>query len=255
MAPFDLVDGDLDTGLLIICDHATNHIPAQFDALGLGADQLSRHIAYDIGVEDVTRQLAALLNVPAVLSRFSRLLIDPNRGLDDPTLVMRLSDGAVVPGNAHIGQAEIDARIRDYYRPYDDAVAGAIGRFMEAGIVPAILSIHSFTASWRGDDRPWHAGILWDSDPRFAIPLMRALEAEDSLVIGNNEPYSGELEGDMMNRHGTQRGLAHALLEIRQDLISDAAGTREWAERLAAMLPGLVADETLHHLLDDAAVR
>lgn len=248
---YEVVDGALASGLIVVCDHASNYIPPEYGGLGLPEDQLKRHIAYDIGVAAVTRMLARLLNVPAVLSNFSRLLIDPNRGLDDPTLVMRVSDGAVIPGNAKIDQAGIDARIGRFYKPYDDAVCGLIDRSLSQGVVPALLSIHSFTPSWRGTARPWHAGVLWDRDGRFALPLLDALAADKALIVGNNEPYTGELEGDMMNRQGSKQGLAHALLEIRQDLIADQDGVQEWAHRLAAGLPDLVADEDLHHVFGD----
>ena len=246
---FEIVDGDIQRGLILLCDHATNILPAEYGTLGLSEQQLSRHIAYDIGVEQVTRELAELLGVPAVLSRFSRLLIDPNRGLDDPTLVMRLSDGAVVPGNAAIDQLEIDRRVRDYYLPYDGAVRETIDRSLALDVVPALLSIHSFTPVWRGSPRPWHAGVLWDSDDRFVRPLIAALASDAELVVGDNEPYSGELEGDMMNRQGTKRGLAHALLEIRQDLIAGPSGATAWAERLATILPDIIAGDELHHIL------
>lgn len=249
---FESLDGDFERGLILVCDHATNIIPPQYQNLGLSDDQLSRHIAYDIGVDGVTRQLSELLNVPAVLSRYSRLLIDPNRGRDDPTMVMRISDGAVIPGNARITQDEIDHRVRTYYEPYNAAVAGAIEHSLGLGVVPALLSIHSFTPSWRGKPRPWHAGVLWDRDARFPLSFLEALNAQGDLVVGSNEPYSGELQGDMMNRHGTQRGIAHALLEIRQDLIADDTGIREWAERLAGIMPPLVADENMHYMLESA---
>ena len=249
---FEILEGSFERGLILVCDHATNIIPPQYENLGLSDEQLARHIAYDIGVAGVTRMLSEQLNAPAVLSRFSRLLIDPNRGRDDPTMVMRISDGAVIPGNATITQEEIDHRVRTYYEPYDAAVAGAIEKSLSLGIVPALLSIHSFTPSWRGKARPWHAGVLWDRDARMSVPFLQALEAQGDLVVGNNEPYSGELQGDMMNRHGTRRGLAHALLEIRQDLIADDAGIREWAGRLAEIVPLLVADKNVHYMLEGA---
>lgn len=247
---FEMLDGDFEQGLILVCDHATNFIPPQYGTLGLGNEQLARHIAYDIGVDGVTRRLAELLGVPAVLSNFSRLLIDPNRGLDDPTLVMRISDGALIPGNAHIDAEEIETRVRLFYRPYDSAVSGLIDGALAVGVVPALLSIHSFTPFWRGVPRPWHVGILWDRDGRMALPLLDALRSDKSLVVGDNEPYTGELEGDMMNRQGSRRGLAHALVEIRQDLIAEDAGVTEWAGRLADIMPAVVADEALHHVLD-----
>jgi predicted N-formylglutamate amidohydrolase len=243
---FEIIDGNFEHGLLLVCDHATNRLPVEYGDLGLGAAQFERHIAYDIGVEGVTRKLAEALDVPAVLSRFSRLLIDPNRGLDDPTLVMRISDGTIVPGNARIDAREIERRIDTYYRPYNDAVSALIDRFGAYGILPALFSIHSFTPAWKGRPRPWHAGVLWDRDKRFVDPLIAALEGEAGLVVGSNEPYSGELVGDMMNRHGTQRGRAHALLEIRQDLIADEQGIAEWSERLARLLPDIIVQQNLH---------
>lgn len=233
---FEIVPGDAAGGLLLFCDHASNHVPADYGSLGLPGSEFERHIGYDIGAEALTRGLAARLGAPAVLSRFSRLVIDPNRGLDDPTLVMRLSDGAVIPGNAKVDRAERDRRIERFYRPYDDAMGRAIDAAMASGRVPVILAVHSFTPIWRGVPRPWHAGILWDADPRFAKPLIDGLGEDPALVVGDNEPYLGALKGDTLYRHATRRGIAHALLEVRQDLIGDAAGVAEWVDRLERVL-------------------
>ncbi|MCB1480145.1 MAG: N-formylglutamate amidohydrolase [Rhodobiaceae bacterium] len=234
--PFEVIPGDPSCGFLLLCDHATNALPERYGTLGLPQSQLERHIGYDIGVEGVTRRIAADLGIPAVLSRFSRLLIDPNRGRDDPTLVMRISDGAVVPGNARADAAEIGYRLKRFYLPYDRAITEAIDAGIAAGCPPALFSIHSFTPNWRGVQRPWHVGVLWDKDARFAQPLIEAFREDAALVVGDNEPYTGELEGDTMNRHGTRRGLAHALIEVRQDLIAESAGISEWADRLGTML-------------------
>jgi predicted N-formylglutamate amidohydrolase len=181
-----------------------------------------------------------------VLSTFSRLLIDANRGEDDPTLIMRLSDGAVVPGNASVDAGERARRIARFHAPYHTAVETAIVRALETGHPPAIFSIHSFTPVWRGYRRPWHAGVLWDTDPRFALPLIAALRADPALVVGDNEPYSGALANDTMYRHATRRGLAHGLIEIRQDLIGDDAGAEAWADRLEPILVRLNRDPELH---------
>lgn len=246
--PFETIPGDPATGWLLLCDHASNWMPERYAGLGLPAGELERHIAYDIGAEGVTRRLAARLGAPAVMSRFSRLLIDPNRGDDDPTLVMRLSDGAVVPGNARIDAAERDYRIRTFYEPYHRAVTAAIDAALAAGHPPAIVSIHSFTPLWRGVSRPWEIGILWDEDPRLAVPMIEMLRSDRSLTVGDNEPYSGRLKGDTMYRHATLRGLAHALIEYRQDLIADAAGQADWAARTAAVLESLAGLEGLHDI-------
>nr|WP_246252389.1 N-formylglutamate amidohydrolase [Ancylobacter pratisalsi] len=243
---FEVIPGTLDAGLLIICDHASNAVPPAYDALGLPPAELERHIAYDIGVAGVTRRLAATLGCPAVLSCFSRLLIDPNRGEDDPTLVMRLSDGAVVPGNRHADAAEVERRLARFHRPYHTAIEAEIDRALAAGVTPAILSVHSFTPVWRGLARPWHAALLWDADPRLTHPLLEALRAPGDLIVGDNEPYDGALRNDCLYRHGTARGLAHTLIEIRQDLIGDEAGQHLWADRLAGVLPAILADPLLH---------
>src|SRR5258707_10913007 len=152
---FEVIPGALDSGALIICDHASSAIPQGYCTLGLPREALERHIAYDIGAADVTRALAGILGAPAVLSTYSRLVIDPNRGLDDPTLVMRYSDGAIVPGNARADAEEIERRRRLYWAPYRDAVHAEIEARLTAGQPPAVVAIHSFTPVWRGVPRPW----------------------------------------------------------------------------------------------------
>ncbi|WP_262028647.1 N-formylglutamate amidohydrolase [Microvirga sp. Mcv34] len=237
--PVEIVPGSIESGILILCDHASNTVPPDLGDLGLPESEFERHIAYDIGAAAVTRSLAGHLGAPAILTQFSRLIIDPNRGRDDPTLVMRLSDGAVVPGNARVDEAEVQRRIARFYDPYDHAIADAIHRAMAAGHPPVVVTVHSFTPIWRGWARPWHVGILWDADDRFARPLLEGLTAEDGLVVGDNEPYDGALAGDTVDRHATIRGLANALIEIRQDLIASDEGAEEWAGRFARLLKPL----------------
>ena len=245
---FETLEGAPDATLLLVADHASNRLPGGYPpALGLDPSEFERHIAYDIGVEGVTRRLAAMLEVPAVLSRFSRLLIDPNRGEDDPTLIMRLSDGAIVPANHGLDAAERRRRLETYWRPYDEAVRGAIeGVEARTGQPAVVVSVHSFTPYWRGVPRPWHAGVLWDADARVARPLIEGLEAAGDVVVGDNEPYSGALGGDMMNRQCHVRGLPHALLEIRQDLITEEGGQADWAARLAPLLAAIDAQDDIH---------
>jgi predicted N-formylglutamate amidohydrolase len=227
-----VLPGRIDRGLILLCDHAGNALPPEYGTLGLPANQLDRHIASDIGAAPVTRALAAAMEVPAVLTRYSRLLIDPNRGRDDPTLIMRLSDGAVIPGNLKVDGAERERRLSLYYEPYHRAIDAVIDRFLEAGVTPVLLSIHSFTESWKESPRPWHVGVLWGDDARLARLLLDALYAEGDLIVGENEPYSGQLQGDCLWQHGHRRGLANAIVEIRQDLIRDATGQAAWSERM-----------------------
>ena len=238
--PCEILPGDPACRLIIACDHASNFVPPDIE-LGVPESEFARHIAYDIGAAAVTRGLTARLNVPAILTNFSRLIIDPNRGRADPTLVMRLSDGAVVPGNARIDEAGKQARIARFYAPFDAAIDAAIAAAQAAGRPPAILTMHSFTPYWRGTARPWQVGILYDRDERLARPLIEALAADPAgLTVGDNQPYGGGLPGDTIDRHATARGLANALVEIRQDLIAGQEGQEEWAERFARILRPLI---------------
>jgi predicted N-formylglutamate amidohydrolase len=242
---FEAIHGGLDTGVLIICDHASNAIPPDYGTLGLATKALERHIAYDIGAAEVTRALAGMLGAPAVLSNFSRLIVDPNRGLDDPTLVMRYSDGAIVPGNAYIEAAEIARRATRFWAPYREEIATTVDSMLATGEPPALISIHSFTNVWRGFSRPWKIGILWDRDDRIPKPLIEALLAEPDLFadrVGDNEPYDGALAGDTIDAIATSRGLANALIEVRQDLIVEKKHAIAWAERIARLLRPILAD-------------
>ncbi len=236
---FRVLPGRADAGLIMLCDHAANALPAAYGSLGLDQRQFERHIAYDIGAAALTEAVARAFDAPAVMTRYSRLLIDPNRGLDDPTLIMRLSDGAIVPGNRHLDAAERDRRVRLYYRPYHRAITQLIDQCLAAGPVPALLSIHSFTESWKGIARPWHVGVLYAHDDRLARLLIESFAGDGTLIVGDNEPYRGSLQGDCMWQHGTQRGLAHALIEVRQDLIRDAAGQASWSERIIGVIDEL----------------
>jgi predicted N-formylglutamate amidohydrolase len=235
-AAFEQVEGKVEQGVLFLCDHASNRLPERYGSLGLAPEQFHRHIAYDIGARELTLGLARHFNAPALLTRFSRLLIDPNRGLDDPTLIMKLSDGAVVPGNAAIDAPERAFRIAHFHQPYHRAITRMLDRMVVHDVVPAIVSLHSFTPFWKGWARPWQVGLLWDRDARMVQPMIAALRQEPGLVVGDNEPYSGALEGDTLSTHGTRRGFPHVLIEVRQDLIADKSGVDEWARRLARVL-------------------
>ncbi|HET7412587.1 MAG TPA: N-formylglutamate amidohydrolase, partial [Pararhizobium sp.] len=246
-SPFEIVAGDETKGLVLLADHAGKDVPARYRDLGLPPEAFTRHIAYDIGVEAVTRHLAKALGVPAVLGGFSRLLIDPNRGEDDPTLIMKLSDGAIIPANHPLSEEEREKRLDRYHRPYHQAVSETIRAVEQAASrAPLVFSIHSFTPCWKEIPRPWQVGVLWDCDDRAVRPLITALAADPTLAVGDNEPYDGALGGDTMFRHCTSEGLAHALIEIRQDLIGDDAGASAWAERLAPILDALNSRPDLH---------
>ncbi len=245
-APVEHIGGQLDAGVLFICDHASNALPPEYGSLGMPPEEFKRHIAYDIGSADVTRALARHFNAPAVLTCFSRLLIDANRGGDDPTLVMRVSDGALIPGNARADAAEIEARRLRFWQPYRDEVRNKIDAMSAAGPLPVIVSLHSFTSVWRGNPRPWRIGLLWDNDWRMAQALLEELETTGHSGVGDNEPYDGALVGDTLFEHGTARGLAHVLIELRQDLIATPEMAQDWAGQLAGPLAKALARPEMH---------
>ncbi len=245
--PVERIAGGADAGLLLLCDHASNALPAHYGRLGLAAADLEAHIAYDIGAADLTRRLAAQLGAPALLTRFSRLLIDPNRGAHDPTLVMRLSDRRLIPGNARIDAAEIGRRRALYWQPYRAAIAETIAALSAQGPVPAVISVHTFTPAWHGVARPWQIGILWDSDRRLPGPLIAALQAR-GLAVGDNEPYDGALPGDTLHEQVTAKGLAGLLIEVRQDLVATPAKAHGWADLLADVLKPILARPELHEV-------
>ncbi len=236
-----------NTELLILCDHATNIIPPTVNGgdLGLSVQDMSRHIAYDVGALELSQMLAQRTGAALIASRFSRLVIDPNRGDDDPTLVMKLYDGSIIPGNRHADAGEVAQRKSALYDPYHLAISRKIDAMLAGGQVPHLISIHSYTPQLQGKPfRPWHAGILWDRDDRLARPLVNRLSALPDIIVGDNEPYTGRLTGDTMFKHGTARGLPHVLIEIRNDLIETAAGQSEWADALAPILIDLILKET-----------
>ncbi|HEY1614934.1 MAG TPA: DUF1244 domain-containing protein [Rhizomicrobium sp.] len=233
---YELISGVDPCGpLIFLCDHAGNALPHEYGTLGLEEGEFAAHVAFDIGAAAVTRVLALETGAPAVLGRWSRLLIDLNRGAEDPTLIMALSDRRIVPGNRSVDAAERAKRIAAYHAPYHAAIRGLIEEARAGGNVPVLVSIHSFTPVWRGVQRPWEVGVLWDRDARLAQPLLRLL-AEAGFAVGNNEPYSGQLENDSMSMHGTQNGLPHVLIEIRQDLVASDETSGAFARTLKPLI-------------------
>jgi predicted N-formylglutamate amidohydrolase len=199
---------------------------------------MARHIAYDVGAAGVARALADALDAPAILTNFSRLVIDPNRGEDDPTLVMKLYDGTVVPANRHLAPEDFERRLARLYRPYHSALAQLAARRADT----AILSVHSFTPQLRGRaPRPWHVGLLYAADERLAKPLLARLRAEPDLCVGDNEPYGGHLPGDTIARHAIAHERPNILIELRNDLIATPEQQAAWARRLAPMVQEALA--------------
>lgn len=250
--PFEVFNQGAAAPLLLLCDHASAFVPRTLANLGLSEAELRRHIAWDIGIAEVVRALAQTLDAPAVLCGFSRLIIDPNRALDDPTLIPQLSDGMIVAGNRALSEAAKAARIEGFHRPYHEAIARVLEWVRERHPAPAVISLHSFTPVLRRIERPWQIGILWNEDPRLPVTLMAALRAR-GVVVGDNEPYSGrDGHGYTLHRHAEPRGLANVLIEIRQDLIDTHHGAAEWSELLTEVLRTALGDPEMYKSVHSA---
>ena len=243
--PFHIHGPDRPARWLVTCDHASNCVPDAINGgdLGLAPRDMTRHIAYDVGAAGVTRALADLLNGPAITSNFSRLVIDPNRGEEDPTLLMRLCDGTIIPANRHADTAERERRLDMCHRPYHNALGDLAARRDDT----VLIAMHSFTPRYKGrPPRPWHIGVLYPpNDPAFSCALIKRLQQEPDLCVGDNEPYIGYLPGDAVNRHATTHNRPNALIEIRNDLIETDAQQSAWAKRLAPILEQVLTETNL----------
>lgn len=237
-APVTITNATGNSPLLIVADHAGNRIPRVLGTLGVSDSERARHIGLDIGIAGVCRHMAAALDACLIQQIYSRLVIDCNRPPGSETSMPVVSESTPIPGNVGLSEADKAARIEEIFTPYHDAVAREIDRRLQGTMPVALVAMHSFTPRYKGVDRPWHAGVLYNRDARFAQKLRFLLERETQLVIGDNEPYSVDDETDhTIPVHGERRKLHHIAIEIRQDLITEEAGQIEWAERLARLLP------------------
>ncbi len=222
----------------LTCDHAGRAIPRRLGGLGLPNRETFRHIAWDIGIGAVGRQLSRLLDATVILQTYSRLVIDCNRDPNVPSSIPEISEATEIAGNCGLSEAARAARIDAIFRPYHDALAAALDQRVADGRDSVLVALHSFTPVFKGVSRPWHIAVLFNRDSRLAHPLAELLRAEGDLCVGENEPYRvSDLTDYTVPVHGERRGLPHVEIEIRQDLVSEPAGQREWAERLARILP------------------
>ena len=229
-AAFETIEGAQNSALLLLCDHASNAIPQGWGTLGLPPGRLQEHIAWDIGAAAVTRRLARMLGAPALLSGYSRLFIDCNRALGTANSIPEESDGIVVPANKALAATERERRAEVSFLPYHRELT----RRLDALHGPFVVAMHSCTPVFAGEARPWHVGVLWRRDEASAQRLISALQRDNSLCVGENQPYSahdtpGYTVADVLE----PRGLRHVIIEIRQDLIATEDGVVEWSERLA----------------------
>ena len=250
--PYSIINEQGQGKVLLVGDHASNTIPSGLNKLGLEDAVLEQHIAYDIGSKKLIQHLSQHLDTPAVMAGYSRLVVDLNRSLEHESAMPEMSDNTVIPGNQNMSDDHRNQRIHCFYTPYRKAIDMMLHRFRENGIAPAVISIHSFTPEMAGFSRPWHAGVLWDKDPRIPLPLMENLRANpDGFYIGDNEPYSGKHLADYtIDHHAEAAGLPHVSIEVRQDLVNTHKGAERWATILDNALKDILADPELYRIWD-----
>lgn len=236
-SPFRILNSEASAAILLVCDHASRRFPKALGSMGLDPVAQICHLAWDIGAGAVTEAVAESLQVTAVLAGYSRLVVDCNRNLMDPSAFLEFGDGVIVPGNRRIGQNEKRRRAEEIYWPYHRALDGQIGRLTDSGVKPLMVAIHSFTPVLDGVSRPWEIGVLWDTDRPTAKTFIAGFRAA-GFAVGDNEPYSGKAPADFtIDHHAEGAELPHVGIEIRHDLISQADGVA----RLAAVLENIVA--------------
>ena len=246
-SPFTVVNPEGGSRTLFVADHAGREIPARLAGLGIDDWVLDEHVAWDIGSAAVSHALARRFDAILVEATYSRLVVDCNRDPSDPTSIAEVSDGIAIPGNIDLPADEREQRLREIFRPYHNAVNAQIDRLRGRGVTPALVSIHSCTPVFDRLVRPWHLGVLWDKDPRIAVPLLQHLREIDGVCVGDNEPYSGKDPHDYtIDTHAEAERIPHVAIEVRQDLISDAEGAAHWAGVLGDALAPILADDGLY---------
>jgi predicted N-formylglutamate amidohydrolase len=251
--PVNILNADGSAMVLLVGDHVSNHIPRALAALGLDDTVLEQHVASDIGTHRLITHLSRHLDAPAVLAGYSRLVVDMNRSIEDPTLIPEVSDNIPIPGNMGLTREQRAQRIHCFYRPYRMTIDRMLHRIRARGIVPAFISIHSFTPQLADrQHRPWQIGLMWDKDPRISIPLLAHLrEHPQNIVVGDNEPYSGRHAADYtIDHHAEAAGLPHVSIETRQDLVNSEDGAERWATILDEALRDILGDPGLYNLRD-----
>jgi len=233
------------SALVISCDHASANLPEEYAGLGLPASELKRHIAWDIGALGVCEHLSALLDAPLLHTVVSRLLLDVNRDPGAHDSIPLASEDTPIPGNRDLSLEQRAQRQQRFYAPYHDAIAALVRDRLAAGRATALIAVHSFTPEFKGIARPWHVGVLSHLDRRMAEPLLRALREDTGLEVGDNQPYAPS-DGvyHTLDRHAEAHGRPCVMIELRNDLIRDAAGQQAWAERLAPLLQHVSEDAT-----------
>ena len=238
--PVEVVRAAGTSPFLLTCEHAGRAVPARLGTLGLAGPDLERHIAWDIGAAGVARELSARLDATLILQRYSRLVVDCNRAPGAADFVAEVSEDTVIPGNQGLGEAAIAVRAAEIFHPYHDRIHDLLESRIDADRLTVAVSVHTCTPVYLGVHRPWHIGVMYEHDGRLARELLAVLREEGEeagLEVGDNEPYFMTSDKDYsMPRHGQGRGILHAGLEIRHDLVESGPGQREWAQRVERVL-------------------
>ena len=240
-APVVIDHPDGASDFFLVCDHAGRRMPRRLGQLGVPDAEMDRHIAYDIGAAAVAVRLADAFDATLIRQIYSRLVIDCNRDPSVPSSIPEISETTPIPGNVGLSDAEREARRVELFLPYHAAITAALDA--RAARPTAFVAVHSFTPVYKGEVRPWHVGVLYNRDARLSLILKRLLLEEGDLVVGDNEPYFvNDLTDYSIPVHAERRSLPYLELEIRQDLIANEAGQREWAARLIRLLPQVWAE-------------
>lgn len=223
--------------IFLTCDHAGRRLPRGLGDLGLAASDLERHIAWDIGAAGLAERLSGILGSALVMQRYSRLVIDCNRPPTVPSSIVTVSEGTEVPGNRTLEPHQVHARVREVFDPYHDRIDAELELRRRAGRRTVLVSVHSFTPVFHGEQRPWHLGLLYNRDPDYAHRLGDEFHGS-GLNVGHNVPYSvSDVTDYTIPVHGERRAIPHVMIEVRQDLVATERGQDEWAERLSTTLP------------------
>ena len=240
--PYRVANPDGSAPMLLTCDHASNAIPESLGKLGIAQRDLDRHIGWDPGAREVTLRLAERFDAPAVLSGYSRLVIDCNRKPGSATSILTVSDRTPIPGNVGLTPYDVQSRVHDLFKPYHSTISRKLRAMRRNGGTPIFVAIHSFTPRLGGFTRPWHFGVLWDEDPRVARPLIEALRSNPGVVVGDNQPYSARDHFDFSQEfHASSQGIPSALVEVRSDLIRDKSGVTRYAGLLGNAIESALA--------------
>ncbi|MDE0244946.1 MAG: N-formylglutamate amidohydrolase [Gammaproteobacteria bacterium] len=248
-APYEVHRAGATAPQLVVCDHAARRIPRALNHLGLPTEHRASHIAQDLGAGQLALALSERLNATAVLCNYSRLVVDCNRALTDASAFLDLSDGVEVPGNLELSEEDKELRAAAIYRPYRGAIDRELDRLCSIVEAPVLIAIHSFTRFLDGEERRWDCGVLWDLDARIARPLLDGLRNDGTLLVGDNQPYSGRHPEDFtVDHHAEDRNFPYAAMEVRQDLLDTPAKLESMADRIHAALDPILSDPGLYTL-------